>query len=33
VDTTRSAGQSRALSLVLTSPGRLALCLDALVLP
>jgi hypothetical protein len=32
IDMTRSAGQSRALSLVLTSPGRLALCLDALVL-
>jgi hypothetical protein len=33
VDMTRSAGQTRAVSLVLTSPGRLALCLDALVLP
>lgn len=32
IDMTRSAGQSRTLSLVLTSPGRLALCLDALVL-
>lgn len=33
VDLTRSAGQTRSLSLVVTSPGRLALCLDALVLP
>jgi hypothetical protein len=33
VDMTRSAGQTRSLSLVLTSPGRLALCLDAVVLP
>ena len=33
VDLTRSAGQTRALSLVVTSPGPLALCLDALVLP
>jgi hypothetical protein len=33
VDMARSAGQVRTLSLVLTSPGRLALCLDALVLP
>jgi hypothetical protein len=32
VDTTRSAGQTRALSLLVTSPGRLALCLDALVM-
>jgi len=33
VDMTRSAGQVRTLSLVLTSPGPIALCLDALVLP
>ncbi len=33
IDMARSAGQSRAISLVLTSPGRLSLCLDALVLP
>jgi hypothetical protein len=33
VDMSRSAGQHRALSLVLTSPGELSLCLDALVLP
>ncbi len=33
IDMTRSAGQTRAISLVLTTPGRLALCLDALVLP
>jgi hypothetical protein len=32
IDMTRSAGQTRSLTLVLTSPGRLALCLDALVL-
>ena len=33
IDTTRSAGQVRAISLVVTSPARLALCLEALVLP
>lgn len=32
IDLTRHAGQAHTLSLVLTSPGRLALCLDALVL-
>jgi hypothetical protein len=32
IDMTRSAGQSRALALVLTSPGPLELCLDAVVL-
>ena len=32
IDMTRSAGQARSLTLVLTSPGRLALCLDAMVL-
>ncbi len=33
IDLTRSAGQARPLSLVLTSPAPLALCLDAVVLP
>jgi hypothetical protein len=33
IDTSRSAGQQRSLSLAVTSPGRLALCLDAMVLP
>jgi hypothetical protein len=33
IDTTRVAGQVRPLALVLTSPGPLAVCLDALVLP
>jgi len=33
IDTSRSAGQVRAIALVVTSPARLALCLDALVLP
>jgi hypothetical protein len=33
VDMTRSAGQARALSLILTSPGPLAVCLDAAVMP
>jgi hypothetical protein len=33
IDTTRSAGQVRSVSLVLTSPAPLALCLEALVLP
>jgi hypothetical protein len=33
IDTTRSAGQVRPLAIVLTSPGPLAVCLDALVLP
>jgi len=33
IDLTRGSGQARPLSLVLTSPGRLALCLDAVVLP
>jgi hypothetical protein len=32
IDTSRSAGQVRAISLVVTSPSRLALCLDALAL-
>lgn len=32
IDTTRSAGQTRALTLLVTSPGRLAVCLDALVM-
>ncbi len=33
IDMTRVAGQTRPLALVLTSPGPLALCLDAVVLP
>jgi hypothetical protein len=33
IDTSRSAGQVRAIGLVVTSPARLALCLEALVLP
>ncbi len=33
VDTTRLAGQTRPIALVLTSAGPLALCLDAVVLP
>jgi hypothetical protein len=33
VDTSRSAGQVRTISLVVTSPAPLSLCLDALVLP
>jgi hypothetical protein len=33
IDMTRSAGQARALALVLTSPGPLAVCLDAAVMP
>jgi hypothetical protein len=33
IDTSRSAGQARRLSLVVTSPGPLSLCLDAVVLP
>ncbi len=33
IDTTRIAGQTRPIALVLTSPGPLALCLDAVVLP
>jgi hypothetical protein len=33
IDTTRVAGQTQPLALVLTSPGPLSVCLDALVLP
>ncbi len=33
IDTTRVAGQTRPLALVVTSPAPLALCLDAVVLP
>jgi hypothetical protein len=33
IDTTRVAGQVQPLALVLTSPGPLAVCLDAMVLP
>jgi hypothetical protein len=33
IDMTRVAGHTRRLALVVTSPGPLALCLDALVLP